>query len=53
MTRGGIRKGAGRKPSQYGATVTIRVPVACIDAIKRIVREFKAAVGGNKITPPQ
>lgn len=44
MTRGGKRKGAGRKPAAHGETVTIRIPIACLKQIMIIVEKYKRKV---------
>jgi len=44
---GGKREGAGRKPSPLGPTKAIRVPVALIPKIEKLVEEYKLT------TPPK
>lgn len=42
MTRGGKRKGAGRKPEE--PTTTIRIPLACKEAVLKLVERYKHKV---------
>lgn len=39
-TRGGVRPGAGRKPSE--PTQMVRVPVGCLDDVRRLIDSYKA-----------
>lgn len=43
--KGGKREGAGRPKAKHGETFTIRVPVACLPKIRKIVEEYKKSIG--------
>jgi len=43
MTKGGKRKGAGRKPAAHGPTAMLRVPLGCMALVKALIAEYKAS----------
>lgn len=45
--RGGKREGAGRKPSPYGKTKSVKVPLTWLDDFKEWIEQMKQINGGQ------